>query len=144
MLSNRRFFTRIVLLLVVLASLVLPLTASAGNSSTRTGAMFVPPNATRDYRLQVGQFGVTIPTGAMPKGGLVILRVTTQRDGSFEVDFYPEMQFAKQVIMDFGPKTQIVYYHDDEQLVPIPTSDVDGDGQGGEILSWHFSRYSGW
>ncbi len=142
MAKNKRFWVSLLIAAVLIGALIVPLAASAGKAVVRHGIMLVPPRAAIPYRLQVGEFSVTIPAGALPKGGPVIIH-TMQRDNWFQVDFLPERQFAAPVMMDFGTAPVIYYQHNGTQN-EIWTSDLDGDGQVGEIYSDHFSRYSGW
>ncbi len=142
MVKNKRLLTSLLVAIVLIGALVAPLAASAGKMIVRSGMMLVPRHASVPYRLQVGEFSVTVPVGALPKGGPVIIR-TMQRDDWFQVDFLPERQFAAPVMMDFGTAPVIYYEHNGTQD-EIWTSDLDGDGQVGEIYSNHFSRYSGW
>ncbi|MCD6519827.1 MAG: hypothetical protein J7M05_07895 [Anaerolineae bacterium] len=143
MYRHRKLLLTILLIAVLVGILAFPLSASAGRFKVERGFMFVPPNATTSYHLQVGKISVTIPPGALPRGGPVILTVISRRGGQFLADFRPDYQFAKPVLMDFGT-APVVYYWEHGQRVPIQTSDLDGDGEVGEILSDHFSRYSGW
>ncbi len=138
MFKNRRLLWVLVSFVLVVSALLLPLTASAGRFTRERGFMFVPANATIPYTLTVGQVSVTIPPGAMPQGGPVILFVVTSADGWFMAEFLPERAFAQPVLMDFGSvRDETVYYHDGGALVPLRT-------QGGKLWSPHFSRYSGW
>ena len=140
--TNRRLVT-IVSAILLIAGLVLPMSASAGRYSHRIGFMFVPRNTTQDYTLTVGEVSVTIPAGALPHGGPVLVHVVTDSAGRFRADFLPDYTFAKPVLMEFGD-APFVYYHAGTDLIRIETSDVDGDGDVGEVWMGHFSRYSGW
>jgi len=127
----------------MLATLVMPLSASAApGAKHERGMIHLPANITEPVTLQVMDVSVTIPVGAMPKGGPVILKVTKTPDGGIQADFHPERQFNKPVIIKIGD-APIVYYIAKGKTTAIETSDLDGDGKVGEFYSTHFSRYSG-
>ena len=65
------------------------------------------------------------------------------RDGQTVVMLASELQFEELVLIDFGT-APVVYYWDDGQWVSVETVDADQDGEGGEILADHFSRYAWW
>ena len=138
----RRIAVRVLSLLLVVSALLVPMTASAGDWDKEKGSMDVPAGATEEYRLEVAGISVTIPVGAMPEGGKVMLQVKSSSDGEFVADFLPNPDFAQAVMMDFGT-AEVVYLGQGRNLAQIWTSDLDGDGAVGEILSDHFSRYSG-
>ena len=139
---HHRIALRVLSLLLILGALLVPLTASAGAYDKEKGSMVVPAGTTEEYRLEVGGISVTIPVGAMPEGGKVMLQVKSTADGEFCADFLPNLTFAQPVMMDFGT-TEVVYVGQGQDWTDIQTSDLDGDGAVGEILSDHFSRYSG-
>ncbi|OGO05340.1 MAG: hypothetical protein A2Y60_04110 [Chloroflexi bacterium RBG_13_54_9] len=141
--NRKRTFVSILLVLLVVSALVLPMTASAGRFTREQGFMRVPRGATEAYTLTVGEVSVTIPPGALPKGGPVILIVTTGPRGQFLANFGPSYRFQAPVMMEFGD-AEVVYYHYGNAQIPLYTGDLDGDGDSGEIESEHFSRYSGW
>jgi len=105
--------------------------------------MFVPRNSTQDHTLTVGRVSVTVPAGALPQGGPVVLHVATDSEGRFRADFLPNYSFARPVLMKFGA-APFIYYHTGHDCIRIDTADIDGDGEGGEVWMGHFSRYSGW
>ncbi len=142
MLRNNKF-SRIVLTLLVVVMLAAPFAASAGSRGTAWGLMIVWPHSSRAYTLNVNGFAVTVPSGALPNGGIIIERVTVKGNGEFSVEFYPDYRFSEDVIMDFR-SAETVYYHSDSGLIAIPTYDLDNNGEVGEFFSEHFSRYSGW
>jgi hypothetical protein len=135
---NRRLLLTLLAIMLVLGALFVPMSAYADRSLREHGSMFVPANATEPYTLTVGGIGVTIPVGALPKGGIIILFVVEDSDGAFIVDFLPEREFPIAVEMDFGSvRDEVVYFHNQGSLVPLRTNN-------GKLLSTHFSRYSGW
>lgn len=140
---TRRDLVTILSVALLLGVLAMPFVASAAGASRSIRFMRVPANAGEDYTLTVGEVSVTVPAGALPKGGPVIIHLTTDVDGQFRAAFLPEGEFARPVLIKFG-SAEVVYYHDRNTLQPIYTSDVDGDGQLGEVWQDHFSRYSGW
>ncbi len=141
MFKQMGFKARLWALLLVVSLLIFPASASAGRTVVQKGSMFVPPAATETYTLTVGRVSVSIPPGAMPEGGRILLQVRN-KDGWFQAKFSPDREFQVPVIMDFG-EAEVVYYHEGREIVPIVTEDLDGDGAVGEIASMHFSRYSG-
>ena len=143
MLKRKRVLIALATLMILAASLSLPLSASAGRAVQEHGSLFVPPDANDPCVLTVGRISVTIPPGSMPDGGPVILHVSTTPDNEFTAHFLPNRQFELPVVLDFG-SAETVYYHRGNSETPLQTGDVDGDGDGGEISSDHFSRYSGW
>lgn len=140
--TRRRLVTALSIALLV-GVLAMPMAASAAKSSCTMGFMMVPARATQDYTLTVGDVSVTVPARALPKGGLVMIHLTTDADGRFRADFLPERKFAGPVLIKFG-SAEVVYYHYRNTLQPIATSDIDSDGEVGEVWMDHFSRYSGW
>jgi len=140
---TRRRLVAVLSVALLLGVLVMPLAASATKTSRAMGFMMVPARATQDYTLTVGDVSVTIPPGALPKGGPVMIHLTADRNGGFCVDFLPDRKFTRPVLIKFG-SAEVVYYHYRNMLVPIRTSDIDGDGELGEVWMEHFSRYSGW
>jgi hypothetical protein len=140
---QRRGFLTVLTMVLVIAALLLPMSASAGRWETAVGKMMVPRNATETCTLVVSGISVTIEPGDYPKGGPVVLQVKRSSDGQFVASFHPELNFVNPVVMDFGTVAQVIYESKSGPVV-IPTSDLDGDGEVGEISSMHFSRYSGW
>lgn len=140
---QKRWFLTALTTLVIVAALLLPMSASAARWETAVGKMMVPPDATQTYTLEVSGIKVVVPPGAYPKGGPVVLQVQRNSDGQFVASFHPELTFDAPVMMDFGTCSQVIYDSRSGPIV-IVTSDLDGDGVVGEIESLHFSRYSGW
>ena len=134
--ANRRLWLSVFAITLIVAMLAFPLTASAGRATRDQGLMFVPPFARQSYTLTVGRVSVTVPPRAMPWGGFVYLRVVETHSGHFTADFLPDREFDVPVTMDYDTAPW-VEYHSRNGPVRIWTS-------GGEIESYHFSRYSGW
>jgi len=65
------------------------------------------------------------------------------RDGQTGVRLGPELQFEGLVLIDFGT-VPVVYYWDNGPWVTVETIDADQDGEMGEILVDHFSRWTWW
>ena len=65
MFKRKRVLITLATLMIAAASLVIPLSASAGRFVHERGSMFVPPDAETTYVLQVGNISVTIPPGSM-------------------------------------------------------------------------------
>jgi len=134
-------------MLLILGTLLAPVTAFADKGKSgwynETGHVMVPEDASEEIVLAVGPVSVTLPPGAMPEGGPVILHVKWTDDGAFRADFHPDREFDVPVLIDFGTAETVVYSGPGGSEV-IPTQDLDGDGEVGEIYSDHFSRFSGW
>lgn len=127
---------RLLVLIALVVALVLPITTAAG-TAVYTDREYIPPATAETEDLQVGPIYVTIPAGALPQGGLLRAKVKVDDSGAFEAVFSPDVQFATNIIIDFGPNVSVVYYW--ENGVPIPQELVDG-----KLFTNHFSRYSGW
>jgi len=140
--TRRRLVMALSMALLV-GILAMPMAASAGKSTRTMGFMMIPAGATQDYTLTVGDVSVTVPAGALPKGGPVMIHLTADPDGQFRADFLPDRKFSSPVLIKFG-SAEVVYYHYRNTLQSIVTSDIDGDGEVGEVWMDHFSRYSGW
>lgn len=132
----QRGWRRLLVLIALVAMLILPVATAAG-TAVYTDREYIPPATTETEDLQVGPIYVTIPAGALPQGGLLRAKVKVDDSGAFEAVFSPDVQFATDIIIDFGPNVSVVYYW--ENGVPIPQELVDG-----KLFTDHFSRYSGW
>jgi hypothetical protein len=142
MYKKRRLFLSLLAVAVLVATMLLPMTASAGRFTRETDWMWVPANLAQPKTLSVDGISVTIPVGAMPDGGIVILRVLREpAKGWFQADFLPDRTFAVPVLMDFGDVYELNYMSPDgpEPIVPRSPRLVRA-----RFLSPHFSRYSGW
>jgi len=133
---GHRPWRRVLVMLALVAALILPVTAGAG-WTVYQDREYIPPATTETEDLQAGPIYVTIPAGALPQGGLLRAKVKMADDGSFEAVFSPDVQFATNIIIDFGPNVHVVYYWEDG--TPILQELVDG-----KLVTDHFSRYSGW
>jgi hypothetical protein len=134
--GNRRLWLSVIAIALIVATLALPMTASAGRAIRQSGFMFVPPFARQAYTLSVGRVSVTVPPKAMPWGGVVYLRVVETPSGHFVADFLPDRDFDVPVTMDYDTAPWVDYY---SKRGPVRIWTTDG-----RIDSWHFSRYSGW
>lgn len=132
----QRGWQRLLVLIALVAMLILPVATAAG-TAVYTDREYIPPATTETEDLQVGPIYVTIPAGALPQGGLLRAKVKVDDSGAFEAVFSPDVRFATNIIIDFGPNVSVVYYW--ENGVPIPQELVDG-----KLFTDHFSRYSGW
>ena len=140
-------FSMLITAMVLLLTLALPMTAFAGKGGGRwhnaTGHIQVPAGATEDSVLTVGPVSVTLFPGSLPEGGPVVLHVKWDDSGAFRADFHPDREFDVPVLIDFGTVATVEYVGPHGSEI-ITTSDLDGDGEVGEIYSDHFSRFSGW
>lgn len=136
MIGNRKWLLAAFFIVLMIATLAMPLSALAAPGTVREkGMIHVPAGITEPVTLQVMDISVTIPPGAMPKGGPVVLMVTKSANGFTQADFLPERQFEQPVMIRFGT-APLVYYWSRGRTVSIETD-------GGEFISDHFSRYSG-
>lgn len=133
---NRRILLSVFAIILVVATLALPMAASAGGALQARGSMLVLPGTQQSHTLTVGRISVTVPPGAMPEGGIVSLRVVETPNGRFIAEFLPDREFDVPVTMDYDTAPW-VDYHAKSGLERIWTAN-------GKIQSWHFSRYSGW
>ena len=136
MTRNRRLLLSMMAIMLIVATLALPMTALAGRATRQQGFMFVPPFTQKSHTLTVGRISVTVPPRAMPWGGFVFLRVVETPSGYFVADFLPDRDFAVPVIMDYDTAPWVDYH---SKRGPVRIWTVNG-----KIESWHFSRYSGW
>jgi len=142
MYKKRRLVLSLLAVAVLVGMLVLPMTASAGRFTRENGVMWVPADLQEPMTLSVDGVSVTVPPGAMPRGGIVVLHVMREpATGWFQVDFLPDRQFPVPVIMDFGEVFELNYMGPDgpEPIIPRMPYRVRA-----RFLSPHFSRYSGW
>jgi hypothetical protein len=120
MLTKKRLFLSLLAVAMVLAILVLPTAASAGYLHKESGWMWVPAHFSSPRVLSVDGISVSVPPGAIPDGGLVVLTSVT---------------------MDFGDVYELNYLGPDGAVPIVPHSEVRVHAR---FLSQHFSRYSGW
>ena len=138
MARNRRISLVIVSLLLLVAALAMPMTASAGPPRVErdSAKVFVQPD--EGATLEAGGIVVTIPEGAMPEGGQVVMHVRWIDGVWFRLDLLPHRQFDEFVKIDFGPFGAAEIYFDGPgglvRIYPV----------GGVYETDHFSRYSGW
>jgi hypothetical protein len=142
MLTKKRLFLSLLAVAMVLAILVLPTAASAGYLHKESGWMWVPAHFSSPRVLSVDGISVSVPPGAIPDGGLVVLTVVRDpHTGWFQVDFLPDREFPVSVTMDFGDVYELNYLGPDGAVPIVPHSEVRVHAR---FLSQHFSRYSGW
>lgn len=134
---NRRLLVSVLAIMLVVMTLALPMTASAGGAFHGYGSLYVPAGTTESHTLIVGRVSVTVPPGAMPEGGYVSLSVLETPSGRFKADFLPDRDFDKPVIMDYQTAPWVEFQAKRGGPQRIWTTD-------GKIESQHFSRYSGW
>jgi hypothetical protein len=145
MLKKARRLTVLVVFALMAVLMIFPLEASAGRwpkAEREYATMYVPRNLRSPMTLEALDVSVTVYPGCMPRGGRIIMHVTRDRNGEVVADFLPEQEFSRPVLIDFG-EAPVVIWESSHGDVYIRTSDVDGDGDGGEFYSDHFSRYSG-
>lgn len=131
-------FTALVLV-GLLAALAPAAYAGGGGEWFFDEALFQPGTGAE---LEGGGVRVVVPPHALDRARLLRLMVSV-RDGQMAVRLSPELRFEELVLVDFGT-VPVVYYWDHGQWVTIETIDVDQDGEVGEILVDHFSRYAWW
>lgn len=132
-------FTALVLVGLLFAALAPAAYAGGGGEQFFDEALFQPQTGAE---LEGGGIRVVVPPQALDNTRLLRLMVSV-RDGQTAVRLSPELRFKELVLVDFGT-APVVYYWDHGQWVTIETIDVDQDGEAGEILVDHFSRYAWW
>lgn len=137
MTRNRRILSSVIVIMLIVATLALPMAVSARGAVRQTGLMLVLPFTQHDHTLTVGRVSVTVPSGAMPWGGLVYLTVLETPSGHFIAEFLPDRDFDVPVIMSYDTAPWVDYHAKKGPPQRIWTDN-------GTIHSWHFSRYSGW
>jgi hypothetical protein len=138
-------WTALLAILLVAAALVAPQGVAAGRPlrvERESASMYVPRNLRAPMTVEALDVSVTVYPGCMPRGGRIILHVSRDRTGKVVADFLPDQTFDKPVLIDFG-EAKVVVWESPKGDIKIRTADVDGDGDGGEFWSDHFSRYSG-
>jgi len=132
-------FTALVLVGLLFTALAPAAYASRGGERFFDMALFQPESGTE---LEAGGVRVVVPPHALDRARPLRLMVFVH-DGQMDVRLGPELQFQELVLIDFG-NVPVVYYWDNGQWVTIETIDADQDGEVGEILVDHFSRYAWW
>ncbi|MFQ6001710.1 MAG: hypothetical protein ACE5LG_08590 [Anaerolineae bacterium] len=132
-------FTALVLVGLLFAALTSAAYAGGGGERFFDRALFRPETGAE---LEAGGVTVVVPPHALDRARLLRLMVFV-RDGQTVVRLGPHLQFEKLVLIDFGT-VPVVYYWDNGQWVTIETIDADQDGEVGEILVDHFSRWAWW
>lgn len=132
-------FTALVLVGLLFAALAPAAYAGGGGERFSDMVLFHPESGAE---LEAGGVKVVVPPQALNRAMLLRLMVFV-RDGQMDVRLSPELRFKELVLVDFGT-VPVVYYWDHGQWVTIETIDVDQDGEVGEILVDHFSRYAWW
>jgi hypothetical protein len=132
-------FTALVLVGLLLAALAPAAYAGRGGERFFDMALFQPESGAE---LEGGGVRVVVPPHALSRARLLSLMVFVG-DGQMNVRLSPELQFQELVLIDFGT-VPVVYYWDNGQWATIETIDADRDGEVGEILVNHFSRYAWW
>lgn len=132
-------FTALVLVGLLFAALAPAAYAGGGGERFSDRALFQPETGAE---LEGGGVRVVVPPQALDRTRPLTLMVFVH-DGQTAVRLSPELQFEELVLIDFGT-VPVVYYWDHGQWVTMGTIDVDQDGEVGEILVDHFSRYAWW
>jgi hypothetical protein len=132
-------FTALVLVGLLFVALAPAAYAGGGGERFFDRALFRPRTGAE---LEAGGVKVVVPPHALNRPRLLRLMVFV-RDGQTVVRLGPELRFQELVLIDFGT-APVVYYWDNGQWVTVETIDADQDGEVGEILSYHFSRYAWW
>ena len=66
---NRRLLLSVFAIILIVATLALPMAASAGGALQARGFMLVLPGTQQSHTLTVGRISVTVPPDAMPEIG---------------------------------------------------------------------------
>ena len=126
-------------LVAVLSSLLMPSALAGKMERFRDTALFRPRSGAV---LEAGGIKVVVPPGALVRPQ--VLRLAVFSDGEWtDVNLKPDLEFDQSVLIDFGT-TPLVHYWDQDHWVEIITIDADHDGEVGEILVEHFSRWAWW
>lgn len=133
---SRRLSLALIALMLVVAMLALPMTASAEGAFHGRATLDVPADLESPVTLTVGRISVTIPPGAMPEGGTISLRVVETPSGRFVAEFLPDLDFEVAVTMDYATAPWVDYM--------TKKGPQRMWTENGKIQSYHFSRYSGW
>ena len=134
-----KVFTALLLVGLLFTALAPAAYAGGGGERFRDRALFQPGTGAE---LEAGGIKVVVPPHALERRRLLRLRVFV-RDGQTVVRLGPELEFEELVLIDFGT-APVVYYWDNGEWGTVETVDADLDGEVGEILSDHFSRYAWW
>ena len=134
-----RAFTALVVVGLLFTALAPAAYAGGGGERFFDRALFRPRTGAE---LEAGGVRVIVPPQALERRRRLRLMVFV-RDGQTAVSLGPELQFEELVLIDFGT-VSTVYYWDNGQWVSVETIDADQDGEVGEILVDHFSRYAWW
>lgn len=132
-------FTALVLVGLLFVALAPAAYAGGGGERFFDRALFRPRTGAE---LEAGGVRVVVPPHALERRKLLRLMVFV-RDGRTEVRLGPELEFEELVLIDFGT-APVVYYWDDGEWDTVETIDADQDGEVGEILVDHFSRWAWW
>lgn len=128
-----------VVLVAVLSSLLMPSALAGKIERFRDVALFRPDSGAV---LEAGGVKVVVPPEALDRSK--VLRLVVFYDGEWtDVTLKPDLEFDQSVLIDFGT-TPVVHYWDQDHWVEIITIDADYDGEVGEILVDHFSRWAWW
>jgi hypothetical protein len=134
-----RAFTALVLVGLLFAALAPAAYAGGGGERFFDMSLFQPETGAE---LEGGGIRVVVPPHALDRPRLLRLMVFV-RDGQTVVRLGPKLQFEELVLIDFGT-VPVIYYWDHWQWVTVETIDADQDGEVGEILVDHFSRWAWW
>jgi len=132
-------FTALVLVGLLFVALTPAAHAGGGGERFFERVLFQPESGAE---LEGGGIRVVVPPYALDRARFLTLMVSVS-DGQTQVRLSPELQFEEPILIDFGT-VSMVYFWDNGQWVTIETIDADGDGEVGEILVDHFSRYAWW
>jgi len=132
-------FTALVLVGLLFALLAPAAYAGGGGERFFDRVLFQPETGAE---LEAGGVRVAVPPHALERARRLTLMVFV-RDGQTVVRLSPELQFEELVLIDFGT-VPVVHYWDNGQWNTVETIDADQDGEVGEILVDHFSRWAWW
>ncbi len=128
---NKKQLTIALLLALILVMTLSVMPASAGGK-TIVVQKFIRANT--GGVLRAAGITLVIPANALPHNALVTMKINRDQR---EVEFSPDMTFARPVYVNFGFQVNGLNYWDGSRWVPVQMV-------GRTAILNHFSRYAWW